>query len=175
MWPHPPEWATLILFMKFGFLHTCKEHSFSFQMIPKLCRSADRFKSYWWINLATVESSILRNWAEKIHFAYNSFTAVTIRNAWNCHKMPLLTIKSNVFEQKNALSTRFWRKPKINIFDLQIENRCTLYCGQVSMQLILGSRVTIALSLQNIYIYTTLIICTGLGHNLEVGEGELQC
>ena len=27
--------------------HTCKEHSFSFQMIPKLCKSAYRFKSYW--------------------------------------------------------------------------------------------------------------------------------
>ena len=127
-WPYPPKRVTLILSIKFWFLHICKEHLFSFQMIPTLCKSADRFKSYWWINLATVESSILRNWAEKIRFAYNSITAVTIWNAWNCHKTSHLTIKSDVFEQKNAWSTWFWWKPKINIFDLQIENRRILYC-----------------------------------------------
>ena len=47
LWPYPPKWVTLILFMKFWFLHTCKALSFSFQMVPKLCRSAYRFKSYW--------------------------------------------------------------------------------------------------------------------------------
>ena len=47
MWPYPPKRVTPILFMKFGFLHTCKKHLFSFQMIPKLCKSAYRFKSYW--------------------------------------------------------------------------------------------------------------------------------
>ena len=47
LWPYPPKQVTLILFMKFWFLHTCKEHSFSFQMISKLCKSACRFKSYW--------------------------------------------------------------------------------------------------------------------------------
>ena len=78
LWPYHPKWVTLILFMEFWFLHTFKEHLFSFQMIPKLCKSAYRFKSYWWINLATVESSILTNWAEKICFLHNSITAVTI-------------------------------------------------------------------------------------------------
>ena len=47
MWPYPPKWVTLTHFMKFWFLHTCKEHSFSFQRIQKLCKSALRFKSYW--------------------------------------------------------------------------------------------------------------------------------
>ena len=47
MWPYPPKQVTLILFMKLWFLHTCKGHSFSFQMIPKLCKFAYRFKSYW--------------------------------------------------------------------------------------------------------------------------------
>ena len=42
----------------------------------------------------------------------------------------------------NAWSTRFWRKPKINIFDLQIKNRCILHCDRVSMWLISGRRVT---------------------------------
>ena len=44
LWPYPPKRVTLTLFMKFWFLHTCKEHSFSFQMIPTLCKSASRFK-----------------------------------------------------------------------------------------------------------------------------------
>ena len=47
MWPYTPKRVTLILFMKFWFLHTCKEHSLSFQMIPKVCKSTGRFKSYW--------------------------------------------------------------------------------------------------------------------------------
>ena len=33
-----------------------------------------------------------------------------------CHKTLHLTIKSNVFEQNNAWSTRLWWKPKINVF-----------------------------------------------------------
>ena len=47
LWPYPPKWVTLILFMKFWFLHICKVHSFSFQIITKLCKSANRFKSYY--------------------------------------------------------------------------------------------------------------------------------
>ena len=36
----------------------------------------------------------------------------------------------------------FDENPKINIFDMQIEDRRTLYCDRVSVRLILGSRVT---------------------------------
>ena len=48
----PSEMSCIDTFMEFWFLHTCKEHSFSLQMImiPKLCKSAYRFKSYWWIS-----------------------------------------------------------------------------------------------------------------------------
>ena len=52
-----------------------------------------------------------------------------------------LTIKSHVFEQNNACSTRFWWKPKINIFDLHSENCRILYCDRVSMWLISGGRM----------------------------------
>ena len=46
-WSYPPKSVKLILFKKSGFLQTCCEHSFSFQMIPRLCKCAYRFKSYW--------------------------------------------------------------------------------------------------------------------------------
>ena len=58
------------------------------------------------------------------------------------HKTSALTIKSNVFEQKNAWSTQFWWKPKINVLDLQIEKHRCLYCDRVSVRLISGGRVT---------------------------------
>ena len=58
------------------------------------------------------------------------------------HKTSDLTIKSNIFKQKNAWSTRFWWKLKISIFAVQIENHCSLYCDQVSVRLISGGRVT---------------------------------
>ena len=50
MWPYPPKRGILIVSMKFWFLQTCKEHSFSFQMIPRLCKCAYRLKNiYKWI------------------------------------------------------------------------------------------------------------------------------
>ena len=69
-------------------------------------------------------------------------------------KMPETAIKHNIwplksigFEQNNAWSTQFWWKPKINIFGMQIENHCILYCERVSVRLILGGRVTFTLVL----------------------------
>ena len=63
-------------------------------------------------------------------------------------KMPETVIKHHIwplksigFEQNNAWSTQFWWKPKINIFYMQIENHCILYCDWVSVRLISGVRV----------------------------------
>ena len=83
-WPYPPKSVTLILFMIFLFLQTGKEHPFSFQMMPRLCKCANRLKSYWWINLATVQSSILRNWAEKMLFR--------IQQYYNSHNLKCLNL-----------------------------------------------------------------------------------
>ena len=76
MWPYHPKQVTLILFMKFWFLHTCT--NFHFKWYQDLANQPTGWKLLIKINLAAVESSILRNWAEKICFAYNSITAVTI-------------------------------------------------------------------------------------------------
>ena len=41
----PSKQVTLILFMKFLFLHTCKEHLFFFQMIPKIPEAPDFYEN----------------------------------------------------------------------------------------------------------------------------------
>ena len=123
MWPYSPKRVTLILFMKFWFLHTCKEHPFFLQMIPKLCKSAYRLKK-----LLIKQSGYRREFYSEKLFWVNSFRIQQYYSSYNlkCLKVSKtsnLIIKSNVIEQKNAWSIRLWWKPKINIFDLQIENR----------------------------------------------------
>ena len=114
MWPCPPKWVTLILFMTFLFLHSCKEHSFSFQMIPKFCKSPYRFKSYWYIWL----SYRVPFW----RIGLSTFVLHTTVLQQLQFKMPETVIKHQIWPLKVMFSNRIM--PKAPNFD---ENRKSIF------------------------------------------------
>ena len=97
-----PKRVTLILFLKIWFLYTCKEHSFSFQMLPKLYKS---FKSYWWISGYLGEFHLHTTVSQQLQF-----------------KMPETVIKHHIWPLKVTFSNRIM--PEAPDFD---ENRKSIF------------------------------------------------
>ena len=137
----PSKTSHIDTFHEILILHTCKEHSFPFKWhqnyanLPTGSKVID--KSVWIVQRVPFWEIWLRK------FVWHTTVLQQLQ-----FKIPETVMKHHiwplkvVFEQKNARSTRLWWKPKINTFDLQIENRRTLHCDRVSMQLISCVRVT---------------------------------
>ena len=125
--------------MKFWFLHTCKEHFFSFSNDIKFLQICLQVQK-----LLITQSGYRREFhSEKLGLRkFVSHTAVLQQLQF---KMPETAVKHNIWpfkvmflKRKMPEAPNFEKKPKIDISDLQIENRCTLYCDRVSVRLISG-------------------------------------
>ena len=105
--------------MKFWFLHICKVHSFSFQIITKLCKSANRFKSYY-------KSIWLPQRVPFWEIGLRKFVSHTTVLQQLQFKMPETVIKHRIWPSKVMFSNR--KMPEAPDFD---ENRKSIFlaCG----------------------------------------------
>ena len=117
LWPYPPKWVTLILFMKFWFLHTCKEYILDFPFkwyqnyanLPTGSNLID--KSIWLLQRVPVWEIGPRK--------FISHTTVLQQLQF---KMPVTVIKHHIWVLKVMFSHR--KMPEASDFD---ENQTSIF------------------------------------------------